>query len=48
MMMVVSVLLCCAVEGGSQQVMLQGMLLPLFPVPPLNGDAQTRFKMGQP
>lgn len=29
----------CAVEGGSQQVMLEGMLLPLIPVPPLNVDA---------
>lgn len=46
MMMVVGVFLCCAVEGGSQQVMLEGMLLPLFPVAPLNGDAQTCFKMG--
>lgn len=44
MMMVVCLFLCCAVEGGSQQVMLEGMLLPLFPVPLLNGDAQARFK----
>lgn len=37
----------CAVKGESQQVMLEGMLLPVFPVPLLDGDAQRHLKMGQ-
>lgn len=45
--MVVCVFLCCVVEGGSHLVVMEGMLLPLFPVPPLTGDAQTCFKRRQ-
>lgn len=43
----VCMVLCCAVEVGSQEVMLEVMLPPLFPILQLNGDAQTRFKMEQ-
>lgn len=42
MVVEVCIFLHCTLEGGSQQVMLEGMLLPLFPVPPLNVDVFRR------